>query len=80
MEKNGQITELRRQVPIEIAPGVQIKGAKRRSPPIRYFADFSYVKNGEAVIEDVKGVLTPIYKIKRHLLALQGIHITEVSS
>lgn len=81
LERAGVISELRRQVPIEIAPGVKIRTNPRKSPAIRYVADFVYRKSdGNEVVEDVKGDLTPIYKLKRHLLALQGIHINEVQA
>jgi hypothetical protein len=30
--------------------------------------------------EDVKGALTQAYRIKRHLMAVQGLHITEVKA
>lgn len=78
MQAVGEISDLRLQHKIQIAPGVRLPGAKRASPPIRYFADFFYRdRTGAVVIEDFKGRLTPIYKLKRHLLSLQGIFITE---
>lgn len=81
MQEGGEIYDLRIQHKVQIAPGVRLPGAKRASPPVRYFADFCY-RNlcGEVVIEDFKGRLTPIYKLKRHLLALQGVIIKEVSA
>lgn len=43
-----------------------------------YVADFAYVENGESVTEDVKGVKTDVYKIKRLLMwAVLGIEILE---
>ena len=48
----------------------------RTKPAIRYVADFVYVEKGAEVIEDVKGVLTPEFKIKRHLMkALLGMDV-----
>ena len=46
----------------------------------RYVADFAYVtSDGIQVIEDVKGVKTAAYQIKRKLMkAVHGITITEV--
>ena len=34
-----------------------------------YIADFQYIDTvtGDTIVEDVKGFLTPIYKLKRHL-------------
>lgn len=44
-----------------------------------YKADFSYTKAGVQIVEDVKGVRTPVYKLKKKLVeALYGITITEV--
>lgn len=46
----------------------------------RYVADFSYYdcKADRPVVEDVKGYLTPVYKIKRNLMkAIYGIEILE---
>ena len=43
-----------------------------------YRADFRYVENGKTVIEDCKGVKTPVYAIKRKLLlACYGIRVCE---
>jgi hypothetical protein len=45
-----------------------------------YVADFAYevVESGEKVIEDVKGVLTPVYKLKKRIIEkYYGIKITE---
>ena len=44
-----------------------------------YIADFVYIENGQQVVEDTKGVLTPMYRLKRKWLKLQtGIVIREV--
>jgi hypothetical protein len=76
----GEITSLQCQFPIVLSPGVLLRGAKRKSPALRYFADFCYFdSHGRRVLEDVKGApLTTAYKIKRHLMAVQGIYITEI--
>ncbi len=46
----------------------------------RYIADFSYTnKDGSSVTEDVKGVRTPVYRIKRKIIEeAYGIKITEI--
>lgn len=73
----GEISDLRRQVVFELAPAVEIGGRKR--PPLRYIADMVYVEDGETVVADVKGAITPEYRIKRHLLkATHGIEIKEI--
>jgi len=70
LEREGVITGLRRQVPFDIVVnGHQI---------CRYVADFCYtaMDSGESVCEDVKGVLTPEFKLKAKLLeATAGIVI-----
>lgn len=46
-----------------------------------YVADFRYVDvaKGETVIEDVKGVLTAVYRLKKKLLqAVLGLEIQEI--
>ena len=44
----------------------------------QYVADFVYYENGQEVVEDVKGVRTPLYKWKRkHFAAHYGKEIRE---
>lgn len=44
-----------------------------------YRADYVYTERGRQVVEDIKGMLTPEYKIKRALmLAIHGITIRQV--
>ena len=44
-----------------------------------YFADFSYLEDGERVTEDAKGMRTDAYKIKKRCVeAAYGIKIREV--
>jgi hypothetical protein len=68
LEQDGQITDLRRQVSFQLVPSVRILGSRRATPAIRYVADFAYQQDGREVIEDVKGVVTAVYRIKRHLM------------
>jgi hypothetical protein len=43
-----------------------------------YEADFVYGENGRIVVEDVKGVRTPVYRLKNKLMrAIHGIEIVE---
>ena len=45
----------------------------------KYYADFEYYENDEYIVEDVKGVKTPVYKLKKKLIEAQyKIRITEV--
>lgn len=78
LERSGQISELQRQVSYELAEAVVLDGRKR--PPLRYVADFVYRDSaGQVVVEDVKGVRTQGYRIKRHLMrVVHGIEVREV--
>ena len=43
-----------------------------------YFADFVYWEHDQKVVEDCKGVKTPVYRLKKKLmLAIYGIEIKE---
>lgn len=76
-QRVGEISDLKRQVVFELAPAVVIQGPKR--PPIRYIADMTYLEDGKTVVADVKGAVTPEYRMKRHLMkAVHGIDIKEI--
>jgi hypothetical protein len=69
LEKAELIKDLKLQVPFELVPAVKING--RTKPAMKYIADFVYfdVRKNSEVVEDFKGgVLTPEYRIKRHLM------------
>lgn len=82
LEKAGRIAYLERQVVIELLPKVKYSDARRATPAVRYVADFCYVNvQGERVIEDVKGVRTPAYRLKKHMLkALHGLEVKEIQA
>ena len=67
--ENGEITDLKLQVPFELVPSfaIEIDGKKRKRRNRRYIADFVYCENGQKVVEDVKGRKTDIYKLKKKL-------------
>lgn len=76
LERSGQITGFELQPVFVLAPGVLVHGETRKRPALRYVADFRYIdKLGREVIEDCKGVQTPVFRVKMHLLALQGIKV-----
>lgn len=92
MQDRGQISELDRQVKFELIPsqwetverygryGQRLKdGKKCVEAAINYIADFTYKdKDGNLIVEDVKGVRDAKYIIKRKLmLYLKGIKILE---
>lgn len=72
----GRITGLTRQVSFVLAPGAVVAGKKKRA--LMYRADFQYVIDGKTIIEDKKGALTAVYKVKRHLMkTVHNIDILE---
>lgn len=93
LERAGEITNLQRQVPYLLipeqrAPSTEVykKGSRAGQPKpgpvlerrVVYIADFVYQENGEAVVEDTKGMRTKEYVIKRKLMLYQyGIRIKE---
>lgn len=74
MQRAGEISELNRQVPFTLMPSYTISDETTRQGfrtvrEIRYIADFTYrLKSGKRIIEDVKGMQTEVFKIKRKLL------------
>lgn len=76
MEEDGSIEDLRRQVRYELVPAFDVDGRHYR--PVYYVADFVYVEDGREVVEDVKGVMTDVYKLKSKLFARRyGMSIKE---
>jgi hypothetical protein len=65
LEKGGGITDLQLQVPFVLQDSFEFNGKKIL--PIKYIADFTYWKNGELVIEDVKGKKTDVYELKKKM-------------
>jgi len=75
MEQAGEIVGLVRQVRIELIPKTKLYRA------ISYVADFVYFdkRTGKTVYEDVKGMKTDVYKLKKKLLYWRhGIEVNEV--
>lgn len=82
LQKANKISYLMLQVPIELIPAQYAptgeyykKGDKAGQPKMKcieravtYIADFTYYEHGKKVVEDVKGMRTKDYIIKRKLL------------
>lgn len=78
LKKKGAITDLQRQVSIEIQKGFSMPDGSRVRA-ITYKADFTYKDAfGCLHIVDTKGFRTEVYKLKKKLLAYRGIYIEEV--
>ena len=75
LQRAGAIEEL------ELQPRLLLVVAKIKIGT--YVGDFRYrdMVTGDMILEDVKGVLTPVYRIKKRLVkALHGIDILETSA
>ena len=94
-EKEGEITNLRRQVEYLLIPaqyGTEIKHLKTKDKEVRvllerscsYIADFVYERNGETIVEDCKGskyIITADFKIKKKLMLwVHQIQVKIISS
>lgn len=68
LERAGLITDLELQPSFELQPAFMYDGKKEMA--IVYKADFQYfdVETNTIITEDVKGVRTEIYKLKRKML------------
>ena len=80
LEKQGTIKGLQRQVKFVLIPKQVDKRTKKTiERECAYYADFVYYMHGEKIVEDVKGIRTDVYKLKRKLMLwVHGIQITEV--
>ena len=81
-EKAGLISDLELQKKFVLIPK-QTDGKKTVERECAYYADFVYVKDGETVVEDVKGYRSgqayALFTIKRKLmLYVHGIRVKEV--
>ena len=47
---------------------------------ILYRPDFEYIRDGEKVIEDAKGFVMPLFKIKMKMLKAKGIYVDIVKT
>ena len=70
MASRGEISNLCLQVSHQIT----VNGIKI----CKYISDFEYVENGTQIVEDVKGKITAVYRLKKKLMsACLGIDIRE---
>ena len=90
MEKKGEISNLRLQVPYELLPALyhdEVVHLKTKDKVVRklvqravhYVADFVYEKDEKEVVVDTKGMRLSDYKLKKKMMrALLGIEIIEI--
>ena len=65
----GLISELSLQPAFVLQAGFVRKGKKIRE--IKFVADFFYIEDGMAIVEDVKGMETPEFKLKAKLFLMR---------
>lgn len=72
LQRAGEISDLKCQVPFELIPPQKYRDHTGRWKVIRgtkYIADYTYYdSDNKFVVEDVKGVRTQEYKIKKKLM------------
>lgn len=81
MEEAGDIKGLQLQVPYLLQPKFINAKTGKTVRAIYYKADFTYLKDGELIIEDVKSPITrdnPLYIMKKKMMMYNGWYITEV--
>jgi len=71
LQRAGEISELLRQVPFPLHVG--------STKVCNYIADFTYRdKKNRYIVEDVKGLITPLYRLKKKMLRAEyGIEVLE---
>jgi len=70
MESNGHISDLKLQPKFDLIVNDKKIGF--------YKADFEYTQDGKIVVEDVKGMKTPVYNLKKKMIkAIYGFDIFE---
>lgn len=65
LEQAKQIKGLKLQPKFLLQEGFRKNGKTYRK--IEYIADFMYIEKGKVIIEDVKGMETDVFKLKRKL-------------
>lgn len=79
-QRAGRIRDLQRQAVFELLPPQKDSSGKTLERAVEYVADFVYTTAaGEVMVEDVKGVRTREYIIKRKLMLWRhNVQIKEV--
>jgi len=84
MERAGQISRLELQpvykLVIDGRPVVMRSERYPNGRQVKYVGDFAYFQDGKRIVEDVKGVRTPLYNLKKACVEAMypGVRIVEV--
>jgi len=63
-EATGELTDL--EVQVDFPCVITVEGEDKKI--CSYIADFRYKRDGEVVVEDVKGVVTQVFALKKKLV------------
>lgn len=83
LESSGKIEKLERQVKFDLLPKQIGSDGKVIERKVQYVADFIYIRDGEVVVEDVKGYrgggAYEVFKLKKKMmLYFFGIRVKEI--
>lgn len=83
LESSGEIEQLERQVKFDLLPKQTGPDGKVIERKVQYVADFIYIRDGEVVVEDVKGYrgggAYEVFKLKKKMmLYFFGIRVKEI--
>lgn len=74
MQKMGKISSLELQTPYTLLKSFKDHTGKTQRA-IKYIPDFRYIIENRIIVEDVKGLKTEVYKIKKKLFLKQNPNI-----
>ena len=80
LETMGKISDLKLQHTFTLQEAFTTESGERIQA-IKYIADFTYMENGQFVVEDVKSPATrsnPVYRMKNKMMAEKGYIIREI--
>ena len=80
MERAGIIQDVKHHVVFVIVDAVCYPSIDKNQTARKYEADFTYMKDGKLVVEDVKSeaTITPLYELKKQLMIEKhGIEVIE---
>lgn len=81
MERAGLIKDLQHHVLFSVAEKVYYPSIGKHKRETTYEADFTYIRDGKLIVEDVKSdaTITPLYVLKKQLMMEKhGIEVMEV--
>lgn len=76
LERAGEISDLRRQVKVELI-GQYRPLLTRTGRKMRMTFDFAYIENGVEVMEDTKGMPTRDYEVRVAVARAMGLEVRE---